>query len=290
MFWTAVVMHLDQDSDVATRSQVQDSFASEIADIQADLIDHLCKLGSENSRYVKFNKHLKVHNERVKSSVNILHMGYSGNEDEMKSNILEFARKSQTMMKRDDSDVMNIHKHWKVVNDRLQDNLDLFPTLQEYGIKKKKMKLCSIYIFLEAESVQHLDSFWEEYVHGSLTEKIQHQLCKGHVDKDVDSGLSLYISEENYTAYRKYLGKLLLCVLHSKSIYLTLQETHRLFYFKSTPRTKINLAEYIYSWRYRYSTDQSKGRLTPKRNARNTPYDDWRITIFKKSFWMIINS
>ena len=187
--------------------EIQDCFQDEISKIQNDLNNHLMKIAANNNRFSEFNTHLRVHNERLKESANILIALCPDRVDEIKEGILEMVKTSQTMMTSNDSGICDIHHNWKEMNDRLQETTYIDSLFRSKGMAKRKIISASIYVFLQAESVQHLDSFWTEYLQGTLTDEIRNQIGKGLTNEDSRIALTCYISEENYAQYRKYIGK-----------------------------------------------------------------------------------
>ena len=187
--------------------EIQDCFHDEISKIQNDLNNHLMKIATNNNRFSEFNKHFRVHNERLKESADILIALCPDSVDEKKEGILEMVKTSQIMMTSYDSGICDIHHNWKEMNNRLQESTYIDSLFRSKGMAKRKIVSSSIYIFLQAESVQHLDSFWTEYLQGTLTDEIRNQIGKGLTNEDRSLGFSLYINKENYEQYRKYIGK-----------------------------------------------------------------------------------
>ena len=79
-------------------------------------------------------------------------------------------------------------------------------------MKTNKVLFSSLYLLLEAESVEKLDNFWREYTEGVFVEEFQQKLFPRGSDFTVN------VTEENYTQYRKFLGMCLVRNCLSSSV------------------------------------------------------------------------
>ena len=117
-------------------------------------------------------------------------------------NILQTAQKACAMIKENNDEFYMFQEKWGTMNDFMKRTNTSLNSLSKKGIIVYNVIPSSLYLLLEAESVQKLDTFWEEYTEGSLTKEFQQKLFSGR-----RANLAVNISEENYIQYRKYLGR-----------------------------------------------------------------------------------
>ena len=192
-------------------SQDEDSFVYKIREIQSDLRRYESDLGVNRSKYFdEFDKRFKVFNDRLDESLKIILVKdlFTTNEvEKIENDILKWSRTCSNMMKDNDSRFYEIQGNWAKLNERLKQITSIESILTRYGMTKRKVAVSSVYIFLEASSVQHLDSFWKVYLAGKLEEEIRQSLLEVRTEEHVDASLTVEISDQNYSCYRMYLGR-----------------------------------------------------------------------------------
>ena len=181
-----------------------DTFVKKVKTIQHNLDKHGLHLLLHNKKkkYEEFQRKLRCHNVRLKESMEIMKL-FQNDRELYQPSVLEFAEKSSSLQK-EDSDEFYIHqKNWMCANELMINNNEAInEVFFKRGMKIMKATAGCLYIFLEAESVEKLDSFWNQYQEGTLTNDFRRLLFSGGT-----SDFTLTIKEDNYKKYRAFLGK-----------------------------------------------------------------------------------
>ena len=198
-------IQVNKDNDV-TSDGYDDRFQMNVKKITQDLDNYgfqLCHESVDNGKLTEYKRKCDCLKERLKESIVLINAFCDEDDKERKENILQFARNSCDMIKENNDEFYMHQERWKVMNDMMKSSNEILETLlNSRGLKRKKMVSNSLYILLEAERVEELDNFWEEYQDGRLRKEFQRILFIGG-----SSDLSIVITEHNYRQYRKYLRK-----------------------------------------------------------------------------------
>ena len=198
-----ILLRIEQDSKESGSVQVDSPFKEKITAIEDDLLRHESTLGiSEHSDYESFNEKYKLHNERLKCSLVLLR---AFNDSSFETEILTWASKSSELIKKDDEHFYVFQRRWKEFNDRLKERNNVHDMLSSWGMKKRKIDTSSLYIFLQAENIEKLDSFWKEYTSGMITKQVRKILFMNDTGETDESTLVVTITEENYVRYRTFI-------------------------------------------------------------------------------------
>ena len=210
-------MHLHA-SSTPLMQNLDDAFAREIKEMTDDMENHCFCLSLEdnkdNEKLYEFSKKSKCHNNRLNDSIILSNALNACSDNSRMANIVEIAKRSCTFIKDDiDDKFYKLQERWKDLNKIMEDNnrIYLAPFLSQKGLTQRKLMQSSLYLFLEVENVQKLDSVWEEYKEGTLTKEFRQQLFP-----DANFEFSISIAEDNYKQYRIFLctnAKLNSCVL-----------------------------------------------------------------------------
>ena len=140
--------------------------------------------------------------QRLHESIVLLNAFSDDGYQMRKEEILKLARKSSKMIAENNDDFYKHQNGWKLMNESMKESsTTLNSLLLQRGIKQRKVMSNSLFILLEAESVENLDLFWKEYQDGRLIRELQKVLFPRET-----SNLTFAITEQNYENYRKFLG------------------------------------------------------------------------------------
>ena len=150
----------------------------------------------------EYKKKCACFHDRLNESVLLINAFSDEAADSRKENIMQTAQKACAMIKENNEEFYEFQKDWDLMNDLMKRKNKVLDSLSEKGVTVCSVIPSSLYFLLEAESVEKLDRFWEEYKEGTLTNEFQQKLFScSHVD------LTVLITEDNYMRYRVYLGK-----------------------------------------------------------------------------------
>ena len=159
----------------------------------------LCRtVGADMQEYQKKCRCFKV---TLSESINLLNIFSDHTTESRKENILKLAQDSCAMIKTNNEEFYQLQKRWESMNCVMKDTSVVFNSLS--GMTTANVLFSSLFLLLEAESVQTLDRFWQEYREGKVKTEFQQKLFSGR-----ESELTVNITEENYKQYRKFLGRL----------------------------------------------------------------------------------
>ena len=200
-------MHVEQKAD----PDDVDSFENDIKGITEDLETYAFQLGLKDNPGIDkdirdYKKKHGCHIDRLKDSIETLTL-LSNNENETnrKTHILQYAQKSCKLIKDNSDEFYKHNRNWKDMNDvMLKSNEVLTSLFSKKGMKISNAMTGCLLFFLEAESIQKLDSFWTEYQDGELANTLRKAIFGGSTSI---SDLTLIITEDKYLGYRKFLGK-----------------------------------------------------------------------------------
>ena len=191
----------DQDINIDTDNE----FQIEIKNITKDLENHgfdICLDGCDDEKLREYNRKCECFNQRLNESI-ILINAFDEHIEVRKDKILKMAEKSYSMIKDGNDEFYKLQEGWKLMNDRMKNNNSVMDSLLcPRGMKRRRIMSNSLYVLLEAESAERLDSFWKEYQEGYLTAAFQEKLFSGN-----SSTLQIVIIEENYRKYRQVLRR-----------------------------------------------------------------------------------
>ena len=166
-----------------------------------DLENHgfeLCRtVGVDMQEYQKKCRCFKV---TLSESMNLINIFNDDTADSRKENILKLAQDSCALIKTNNEEFYQLQKRWESMNGAMKDTSLLLNSLS--GMTTTNILFSSFFLLLEAESVESLDRFWQGYKKGNVTKEFQQKLFSGQ-----DSYLTVNITEDNYTYYRKFLGR-----------------------------------------------------------------------------------
>ena len=192
----------DQDANLDT----DNDFQSEIKRITKDLENYgfvLCLEGCDDEKIREYNRNCECLNQRLHESIVLINAFDEHNDKLRKDNILKMAEKSYSMIKDGNDEFYKLQERWKLMNDRMKNNNSVMDSLLcPRGMKRRRMMSNSLYVLLEAESVEKLDTFWKDYQEGHLKAEFQQKLFSG-----ISSTLQIKITEQNYKKYRQVLGR-----------------------------------------------------------------------------------
>ena len=250
-----ILLRVEQDSKESGSVTVDSPFKEKITAIEDDLLRHESTLGiSEHNDYEAFNEKYKLHNERLKCSLVLLR---AFNDSSFETEILTWASKSSELIKKDDGHFFIFQRRWKEFNDRLKERNNVHDMLSSWGMKKRKIDISSLYIFLQAENIKKLDSFWKEYTAGTITKQIKQILFMNDTDETDESILLVTITEENYVRYRTFICDQKEVVLHLRDTAIHKNESTEFVCETKHAKTKV-------TWFVNGMEIHSKGRFLLK--------------------------
>ena len=185
---------------------IDKEFNKEITAMRDELFEHSSKLANtiNNDEFEKFDQMHSIFNVRLKESINILNVLYASEQRKCAGKILDIAKTSFTLIK-DTSDnfTTTIQVRWKKLNDRMAETYCEGPLLE--GMKKRKLMTSSLYLYLQADTVEALDMFWREYLDGTLKYKVLSSMYRKA--SNIDASISVIVAEDNYRRYRSFIGE-----------------------------------------------------------------------------------
>ena len=198
------------DGSLENRTESRTSeFKQEITRIGDALLEHSNALAvsTENDEFDRFNEKHHIFNTRLKTSVILLNAVSDDDKEKCEKLVLEVANTSSSLIKEGDDGFTVIQKRWQELNKRMSETyIGVYPMLG--GLKKRKVLTNSLYIFLQADNVDALDTFWKEYLDGTLKSKILTTMFRR--SKNRGANICITATEVNYRRYRTYLGELYL--------------------------------------------------------------------------------
>ena len=189
-----------------TSESVDDEFNREISRLGDELFDYSTSLGisTESGEFEKFNKMHKLYNTRINESTKILNEVNSKDLEKCEQQILKMAKECCHLIKEKNDKFYDIQSNWNEINGRMKETYVEFRDLSK-GIKKRKVVINSIYLFLQADDVAALDLFWREYLNGTIKPKIQMMMKRKAQNSSVNT--DIMVTEDNYRRYRKFIGE-----------------------------------------------------------------------------------
>ena len=156
-------------------------------------------------------KRSELHFERTKESLAIFCAFYSGNDENRMDNILKLVKKSCELIDKEDNAFYELNHRWKEMNQLMIQKSNQIKRLEvgfeEKGIKIIRTDFSSLYLFLQCNDIDRLDSLWSEYSTGQLLDEMR----KHFGDY---SYIRITINEDNYKMYRKFLRKYSWFLIH----------------------------------------------------------------------------
>ena len=148
-------IHLDTDNE----------FQIEIKRITTDLENYgfeLCLEGCDDEKIREYNRNCECLNQRLHESI-VLMNAFDEHSDKLrKDKILKMVEKSYSMIKDGNDEFYKLQERWKLMNDRMKDNNSVMDSLLiPRGMKRRRMMPNSLYVLLEAESVEKLEFILE---------------------------------------------------------------------------------------------------------------------------------
>ena len=184
-------------------SEKDDTFQTEITAIISDLDKKGFDRLNSDEDIGEYRRKCGCFKQRLHESIVLLNAFSDDGYQMRKEEILKLARKSSKMIAENNDDFYKHQNGWKLMNESMKgSSATLNSMLLQRGIKRRKVMSNSLFILLEAESVEKLDVFWEEYQDGRLIRDLQQELFSRE-----SSSLTIVITEENYTNYRRILGR-----------------------------------------------------------------------------------
>ena len=199
------MLRIDDDDSENRQESSENEVYREIYKLGDELIEYGNNLAitSEGEEFDKFNEMHQVFNERLKESCILLHKIYGDDKRKCEKQILLMIKTCSSMIKERRNTFMVKQKQWKEMNDRMSEMYLVVGPLLE-GMNKRKLMTNSLYMFLQADSVEALDMFWQEYLDGTLKSKFMTTMYRS---RDSGASISITVTENNYRRYRTYIGK-----------------------------------------------------------------------------------
>ena len=148
----------------------------------------------------EYQKKCRCFKVTLSESINLINIFHDYTADLKKEYILKLAQDSCTMIKTNNEEFYQLQQRWENMNCAMKDTSVVFNALS--GMTTANVLFSSLFLLLEAKSVQTLDRFWQEYKEGKVKTEFQQKLFSGR-----KSELTVIITEENYKQYRKFLGR-----------------------------------------------------------------------------------
>ena len=203
MFILDVVGQIQVTEEHGEHEKTADGFESQIKALSRELQKHGFDSLKSGGNMVEYKRKCDCFNYRLNESVNLVNALCDEGDKMRKEEILELARKCSSLIKENKDEFYKVQEGWKLMNEVMKGfNAPLDSLLSSRGVKRRKIMSNSLYILLEAESVEKLDRLWTDYQEGALTKEFQQKLFSGK-----SSVLQLIITAENYRKYRNYLGR-----------------------------------------------------------------------------------
>ena len=204
-----VVLELQENEVQEEHHTNDDKFETEIQAITEDLENYAFHLVDKGDMDLEeYRKKSGCLRARFKESITLINAFSDGTFSSRKENILTLARKGSRMIKEGNDAFYKLHNDWGLLLDEMKGNNEVLNSLlAPKGVICSQALINSLYLLLEAESVDKLDSLWEEYQKGHLTKECRQKLFSGK-----SSNLQIFITEENYRKYRHVLGRFFLSV------------------------------------------------------------------------------
>ena len=197
-----IVAQIQENVVQETHSETEDEFSKETKAIIQDLEKYGFELFHRGGTALQeYKKKCGCFHDRLNESILLINAFTDEATNTRKEKILQTAQKACAMIKENNDEFYGFQENWNIMNDCMKRTNTSLNSLSEKGIIVYNVIPSSLYLLLEAESVQKLDNFWQEYTEGCLSKEFQQKLFSGR-----RSDLTVHITEENYTQYRKYLG------------------------------------------------------------------------------------
>ena len=205
-------MRIDHNNEKEPLEGTDKKFDADISKIGKQLVKYGNELTRSNGEdFELYNARYKLHNVRLRESLILLNALCDDDQEQYKKELLEFVQTSSSLIRQRSESFDQFQRRWKEMNDRRRENYEL--DCLRSGIKKRKLMTNSIYIFLQSESMETLDLFWQEYLDGTLKSKLQKTMFRR--SKDDNTSITITITEDNYNRYRKYIHDIGKCKTES---------------------------------------------------------------------------
>ena len=202
-----MVVQIPVTDELVVKNETDHAFQKDIKSITTKLDNYgfeLCRtVGADMQEYQKKCRCFKV---TLSESINLISIFNDDTVDSKKKHILKLAQDSAAMIKTNNEEFYQLQKRWESMNTTMKDTTVVFNALS--GMTTANVLFSSLFLLLEAESVQTLDRFWQEYREGKVKTEFQQKLFSGR-----ESELTVFNTEENYKQYRKFLGRFHVWVL-----------------------------------------------------------------------------